>query len=128
MTLDNPPWPGKPEAHGFEQLEDDLNDWCYTLWKNKIWFCTIYNGNVNVNKIRAKEDVGKVVLKNNFIDGVINSPICERTKFFFDCNKNICGIETDCQLTEEGISVEYLMNSKINFYKKCLEYLVKEEI
>ncbi len=123
-----PSWPGKVEAHGFSQNpEDDANDFVYTLWKDKIWFCSVYNGEVNVNHIRAKEDVERAIYLNHVIEGVIDSPVCERTEFFFDANKKICGIETDCDPQEE-LPVEYLLHPKINFYKRCLEYLVREEV
>ena len=82
MTSDNPPWPGQPQAHGFNQSEDDANYWVYTLWKDKMWFCTVYNGEVDVNNLRKKEDVARVIFINNLIEGIIDSPIFERTEFF----------------------------------------------
>ena len=128
MTPLNPPWPGEPQAHGFSQNpEDDSNDWVYTSWKDKMWFCTVYNGQVDVNNLRKKEDVARVIFINNLIEGIIDSPIFERTEFFFDSKNSICGVEVDYKPTEEGMPVEYLMYSKVSFYKKCLEYLVREE-
>lgn len=128
-SSDNPPWPGSPQAHGFSQIpEDDANDWVYTSWKDKTWFCTIYNGEVDVNNVRKKEDVEKAVLKDRFIDGVVSSPMLGRMEFFFDGENSICGIEVDYQPTKDELPVEYLLHPKVNFYKRCLEYLVKEEI
>jgi hypothetical protein len=125
--MTTPPWPGEPQAHGFSQNpEDDANDFVYTLWKDKMWFCSVYNGEVNVNDIRAKEDVERAIYLNHVIEGVIDSPICQRTEFFFDAKNKICGIETDCKDSE--VPVEYLLHPKVNFYKRCLEYLVREEV
>lgn len=125
---ETPSWPGKPQVRGFVPLpEDYANDWVYTSWKDKLWFCTVYNGVVDVSNLRNKEDVARVVFKNNFLEGMLNSPICGRKSFFFDEGKNICGVEIDCKPSEQDMPAEYLDDSKINLYKKYLEYLVREE-
>ncbi len=126
MTSETPPWPGEPKTYGFTPLpEDDANDWVYTLWKDKMWFCSVYNGEVNVNNIRNKEDVERAVFKNNLIAGVLNSTICGRIEFFFDNSKKICGVEITDESTEE--TSVYICHERMKRYRRYLEYLVREE-
>lgn len=127
MSLDiDPSWPGEPELIGSREITNDeyLPDWCYTLWKDKMWFCTVYAGQIDVTKVRDKPDVEKAVWKDNFLEGILNSPVSGRIKFFFNQKTNVCGVETDYKITEEHcMPLEYADVAKISAYLKYLGYV-----
>ncbi|MBI5065896.1 hypothetical protein HZA97_06675 [Candidatus Woesearchaeota archaeon] len=124
--INEPSWPGEPELIGSKEIapEEFLHDWCYTLWNDKMWFCTVYNGKIDVTQVRNKPDVERAVWKNNFLEGILKSQICGRIKFFFDQNTNVCGVETDYKPTPEHcMPLEYTDIAKISAYLKYLGYL-----
>ena len=124
--VNEPLWPGKPIINNFEVITATLRayNWSYTLWNDKIWFCTFYSGNVNFDKLKNKGDVEKAGFTNTWIGGVLNSQLSGKRDFFFDKKNQVCGIEMLFELVGGSVPKKYLNADSVRKFQKYLSYLI----